>query len=442
MNYLRFAREHDGKSVGQARPAWGTPRSQLEVSAPSDPLEREADQAAHQVSTGRKVPAWSLTKAPGSTLQRQVPPTPTANPLTPEPQPNNYAEGAGKLAEAFLQTPTGKALLEAVAADPLVKAAEGFIGTLPGKVITGTAAAGVVAAMAATHTALPAQIPAIPLDKLAPGLKVKITYEGPMDHPTKAMVTFSYTPKAEEKKPKQTQSEKDRAQNARVAAELEQFRGTLKYKTGSPEDLQQRAEQKMVEDWVARRFGSAPGTGGRPLVPAGLSLQPPTLESPSRPKAPTLLDRKLELKSLATVQTPAPSEPDAEKKEELPVQRKAEGKPSVAANAAAVQNVLHSPGRPLEAGTRRFMESRLGFDFSRVRVHTDDRAAGSAKELGASAYTVGGAIVFGAGQYSPGSAPGRQLLAHELAHVIQQGQNRAAPAGRVERKPGSTDSGI
>lgn len=86
-----------------------------------------------------------------------------------------------------------------------------------------------------------------------------------------------------------------------------------------------------------------------------------------------------------------------------------------------VDEVLRSSGQQLEAETRAFMEPRFGHDFSRVRVHTQGNANTSAHALNALAYTVGADIVFGAGQYSPGTTQGRQLLAHELTHVIQQG---------------------
>lgn len=82
-----------------------------------------------------------------------------------------------------------------------------------------------------------------------------------------------------------------------------------------------------------------------------------------------------------------------------------------------VDDVLASPGRPLEPATRAFMESRVGSDLSRVRIHTDARAAVSARALSALAYTVGRDIVFSAEQYSPGSSSGRKLLSHELAHA-------------------------
>jgi hypothetical protein len=67
------------------------------------------------------------------------------------------------------------------------------------------------------------------------------------------------------------------------------------------------------------------------------------------------------------------------------------------------------------------MEPRFGHDFSRVRVHSDDKAAKSARAINTAAYTIGQDIVFSAGHYTPGTVAGRRLLAHELAHVVQQG---------------------
>src|SRR6185503_6638867 len=85
-----------------------------------------------------------------------------------------------------------------------------------------------------------------------------------------------------------------------------------------------------------------------------------------------------------------------------------------------VHEVLSSEGRPLEASTRGFMEQRFGHDFSRVRVHDDSRAAASARAVHARAYSAGSQIVFGEGKYAPANDAGRRLLAHELAHVVQQ----------------------
>jgi hypothetical protein len=85
-----------------------------------------------------------------------------------------------------------------------------------------------------------------------------------------------------------------------------------------------------------------------------------------------------------------------------------------------VHEVLCSPGRPLDPATRAYMEPRFGHDFSQVRVHTDGQAAESARVVNARAYTVGQNMVFGASQYAPGTSIGNHLLAHELAHVVQQ----------------------
>jgi hypothetical protein len=100
---------------------------------------------------------------------------------------------------------------------------------------------------------------------------------------------------------------------------------------------------------------------------------------------------------------------------------------------AIVHDVLRSPGQPLSPSTRAFFEPRFGRDFSQVRVHADDRAAESARSVDSLAYAVGGDLVFAGGQYAPESNSGRRLLAHELAHVVQQTQG-GSPV-RVARTP-------
>jgi hypothetical protein len=102
------------------------------------------------------------------------------------------------------------------------------------------------------------------------------------------------------------------------------------------------------------------------------------------------------------------------------LQRKASLSADVSAVPPIVNEVLRSPGQPLDSTTRSFMEPRFGHDFSQVRVHTDARAAESALAVNALAYTVGRDVVFGSRQHAPNSVTGRELLAHELAHVVQQ----------------------
>jgi hypothetical protein len=86
-------------------------------------------------------------------------------------------------------------------------------------------------------------------------------------------------------------------------------------------------------------------------------------------------------------------------------------------------------GHPLEYPARDFFESRFGADFGAVRVHTDGEAARSARAIGARAYAFGNHIVFARGEYQPRAASGQRLLAHELAHVMQQGFGRPRLSG-------------
>ncbi|MCA8977431.1 MAG: DUF4157 domain-containing protein [Planctomycetes bacterium] len=102
-----------------------------------------------------------------------------------------------------------------------------------------------------------------------------------------------------------------------------------------------------------------------------------------------------------------------------------------------------SGGQRLDPRTRAYFGSRFGTDFDDVRVHTDERAVESARQLKASAYAHGGHLVFDRGRYAPHSPAGRQLLAHELAHVVQARRGRgpaassqhvAEPGAAVERE--------
>lgn len=92
-----------------------------------------------------------------------------------------------------------------------------------------------------------------------------------------------------------------------------------------------------------------------------------------------------------------------------------------------VQHVLQTPGRALDQATRGEMERHFGHDFGRVQVHTGAQAAASARAVNALAYTVGQHVVFGEQRYAPATHAGRRLLAHELAHVVQQHDARFSP---------------
>jgi hypothetical protein len=416
-------------------PAHGAPARWLQrataswMSQPSDAFEREADRVADAVASGAtRASGHAISAIDVSRVQRQAPGT--------KSNEEKYLEAAKKAGEVFMTTEAGKKILEAAAEDPLAKGSkEFFLGTLPGKVITGATAVAVVTALAATGSELPMQIPEIPLDRWVPGLKVKLTYEGPVNRPTKAMITFSYGPPARKAT---TDRERYREETARIAAEQQKFRAGLRYEPGSAADLEQKAEEAAFRQAMASRFGQIPGV--RPPSPSG-QFSIPTLQLPEpglgyRRKPIRLLDEELHLKPMTEIPS---TEREREKEEtEAPgsgVMRKASA-PTIPAGAPGdVRGAVGSPGHALDASTRAVMEARIGHDFGDVRVHTDAAASRSARAIDSLAYTIGSDIAFAPGTYSPGTPEGRRLLAHELAHVAQQRSGAAHPA--VQRKGGT-----
>ncbi len=225
---------------------------------------------------------------------------------------------------------------------------------------------------------LPMQLPEIPLDILTPGLKMKLTYEGPVQKPTAASISFTYTIGAgsSKKKPAMTETEKLRAENARMAAEQAKFREGLK----TPEQPAKESAQFWDAFWRMKS-----------MEPGNL-LGIPGL----KPKKPE--DESLQRQAIGSAQ-------------------------SVDSVPPSVDETLAQSGQPLDDHTQTFMESRFGHDFSQVRVHNNAKAAESAKGIKAKAYTVGQNIVFGAGEYAPRTTTGQKLLAHELTHTLQQGKH-------------------
>jgi Domain of unknown function (DUF4157) len=125
--------------------------------------------------------------------------------------------------------------------------------------------------------------------------------------------------------------------------------------------------------------------------------------------------------------TPCPKCDDADKSLQRKTEASAKPKPTgMSAPDSFVQSL--GSGQPLEPGIREYFEPRFGADLTHVRVHTDVRATESALSINAKAYTIGQHVVFGTGQHQIHTSRGRRLLAHELAHVFQQGS--ATPAKR------------
>ena len=122
--------------------------------------------------------------------------------------------------------------------------------------------------------------------------------------------------------------------------------------------------------------------------------------------------------------------PNCRQASEGQLQRRAAGEVAHTTAPPIVHETLRSSGRPLDRPTRDLFAARFGHDFSHVQVHDDAVAARSAQAVNALAYTVGRHIVFAPGQYRPSSLQGRHLIAHELAHVLQQ-RSSAEPASNT-----------
>ena len=170
------------------------------------------------------------------------------------------------------------------------------------------------------------------------------------------------------------------------------------------------------------------GTAGVAQAEADRARIRTVLRAPSDWRAPAPVPR---LSALKVGAVNDPLEHDANRIADQVMQEKVQ-KQSTALDVGdrtapeSVRAALRAPGQPLDTSSRGYFEPRFGHDFSRVRVHSDAGAAQSARDINARAYTVGNNIVFGAGRFAPGAAAGRQLLAHELAHVVQ---NTAAKGG-------------
>ncbi|HLY55357.1 MAG TPA: DUF4157 domain-containing protein [Stellaceae bacterium] len=125
-----------------------------------------------------------------------------------------------------------------------------------------------------------------------------------------------------------------------------------------------------------------------------------------------------------------PSGPQQDEKDTATAMAKAT--PGAASPAAPVATPLTAgSGRPLSAETRSFMEPRFGHSFGSVRVHADGEADALSGALSAEAFTLGSDVYFRAGRFQPSTETGKRLLAHELAHVVQQGDGAAD--GRIRR---------
>jgi hypothetical protein len=203
------------------------------------------------------------------------------------------------------------------------------------------------------------------------------------------------------------------------------------------EDLLGRAGDRQamltgpIDDGIMQ-MSPAGSDGGNPVSDwsgSSLTIQPKleigAADNPFEHEADRVAEQVMRVPSpgapLASARSQISCKCDVCEEGEERLQRKTAGRDEAVSEApAVVRKALCSPGRPLDAATRVFFEQRFGNKFSRVRIHTDAKAAESARALKARAYTVGNDIVFDEGRLAPGTYEGRRLLAHELTHVVQQ----------------------
>jgi len=257
-----------GTRAGVRRPEAG-PRL---VSTPQERHEREAERAAEVVGRGGSVANWSFSAVPVSApepVQRQ-------ETGAPKSEDEKKREAVSKAGEAALETPQGKALKEKVLADPLVKTVTDAVTSPAGLIATGAVAAGGIAALGVAGKPLPFQPPAIPLDRITPGLSARVTYRGPVNAPTFVGLTLTYKePGARARKPGR---EDVAADIARLRAQQELFKPAS----------QKAEEEAFIRAWVASHSGLriplTPGPAKQEDVPKK-EEKAPVQPAPASPSA-------------------------------------------------------------------------------------------------------------------------------------------------------------
>lgn len=238
--------------------------------------------------------------------------------------------------------------------------------------------------------------------------------------PRAAMRTFAPRPKPAEAAKSRRSARRGRAlsvesRGLRPIPHLEgtssSARSTDALRIGSASDALERDANRVADEVMKAGHGDAVAVPTPPAADAGTVRRTPV--SPFSMADGRIVDEGEQLQAKADRGSAAHAGPAA---------------------AAKVGAALSRASGRLPDATRAIMESRFGHDFGHVRIHADEPAAAAARSVNAHAFTMGSSIVFGRGQYVPQSPAGRWLLAHELAHVVQQG---AAAVDAPARASGS-----
>ena len=405
-----------------APPAKHTDAAPRRVSHRHDATERQADRAADIVARGGSVTGWSFANVPAEASVHRDEDEPKKLEDKPREQGEAYKEAAGKAIERGVESelPSGKKVREVIEeTPPLAAAAVGGLA-LAGKDVPVSGFPGVK-------------------DVVPPGVSIGLRAEGlpgllsgdprPGGGPTRFSdlgvgLTFGYTeqlPKGGRKR--QSAAEKKSAAIAADTARLKNDPIIKRLNAQQDKELSDAAIASVVARQKFAPAGQVPGLPF-PLVPPILPTRPLDEPQAEQQKKPEDAVKAEEQKKREEVQrAPATT---------------SEATPAHEFDTSGVDAATRGGGRALDPGLRHSMEARFGYDFSSVRLHDDPQAASAAAGVDATAFTVGEHIVFGSGRFDPSSPEGRHLIAHELAHVVQQRGGAAprstgAPA-RVQRR--------
>jgi hypothetical protein len=192
---------------------------------------------------------------------------------------------------------------------------------------------------------------------------------------------------------------------------------------------------------AARALQERLGNQGTQLFVARAVQQPKSTRLPakvSKPHESAELEAEEAARKVVRMREPPPVKPAAPKQTTGGALQRAEAAPPASVPRAPALRVQVPGGAPLPPSVRGFMEPRFGASFAHVRIHTDDAAAQHSANLNAQAFTVGEHVFFGRDKFQPQSASGRELIAHELVHTVQQGggvQRAVAVTQRSEPRP-------
>ncbi|MBA4175720.1 MAG: hypothetical protein C0505_04045 [Leptothrix sp. (in: Bacteria)] len=194
-----------------------------------------------------------------------------------------------------------------------------------------------------------------------------------------------------------------------------------------------RLPRSHADGAPAFRGGAPEPSGTTGSSPALLQRAPLRVSSPrdsAEQEAVQMARRVVQMPALQTAAAPGSA---ALQRAPLRVQRSPDV--TAASDTGARIQAARSGGTPLPRTLRQFMEPRFGADFGAVRLHADGEAAALSQRLQARAFTVGEHIYFGRGQFNPETSAGRELIAHELAHTVQQGAATRQPKAQRSAAP-------